>query len=134
MDLFKTLGEALKPEIIKPVNITNEQINDLMVAALEGGINYWCGRVTLKEGSLTPEQKEKMEYISDAISLGGVLIIEDVETDETWELTKDKFLTGVEKTIEWGEFKNVEEMFDNHDAETADVLLQYAIFGEIVFG
>ena len=116
------------------MNISNEQINDLMVAALEGGINYWCGRATLKEGSLTPEQKEKMEYVSDAISLGGVVVLEDAESDETWELTKDKFLSGVKKTIEWGNYRDVEDMFDNHDAEVADVLLQYALFDEIVFG
>jgi len=116
------------------MNISNEQINDLMVAALEGGINYWCGCATLKEGSLTPEQKEKMEYVSDAISLGGVVVLEDAESSDTWELTKEKFLSGVEKTIEWGNYRDVEDMFDNHDAEVADVLLQYALFDEIVFG
>ena len=28
----------------------------------------------------------------------------------------------------------VEDMIDNHDAETADVLIQFALFNEIVFG
>lgn len=114
--------------------LTDEQINDLMVAALEGGINYWCGQVSLKEGSLTPEQKEKLKYLSDCISLGGTLILHDAESNDTWELNKEKFLKGIEKTLEWGNNADVQDLFDNHDAEVADVLIQYSVFGEIVFG
>jgi len=36
--------------------------------------------------------------------------------------------------MDWGNFATVEELMDNHDAETADVIVQYAIFGEITFG
>lgn len=132
--LFDELISYYKPSKQKSLNITDEEINDLMATAFEGGINYWCGGVKLKEGSLTPEQKEKIKYISDAISLGGTLILEDAESSDTWELTKDKFLAGVVKTLVWGNYLDASELIDNHDAETTDILLQYALFDEIIFG
>lgn len=114
--------------------ITNEQINDLLVTAFEGGINYWCGSVELKDGSLTNELTEKVIYSSDVISLGGTLVLQDAESDDKWELTKDKFLSGLKQTIKHYQFKDVQDLIDNHDAEVADVLIQYALFNEVVFG
>ena len=31
--------------MLVPVTITSEDIDDIMVAALEGGITHWCRRV-----------------------------------------------------------------------------------------
>ena len=114
--------------------LTDEQINDLIVTAIEGGINYWCWQVSLKEGTIKPEQQSKLRYLSDCISLGGTLILHDAESSESWELTKEKFLKGIEKTLEWGGSANVQDLFDNHDADVADVLIQFSIFDKIVFG
>ena len=121
---------------------TNENISDLMVAALEGGINYWAGSAEMKKDNVgggyegvSLEDEESLEYASDIIGIGGTLIITDAEDPtEKWELNKEKFLKGLEKTIEWGGFADAEELMDSHDAETADVLIQYALFDEIVFG
>jgi len=130
-ELFKDL-ELYYRGATPNIDLTSEQINDLMVTALEGGINYWCGGICFKDGSLLPEQE--YNYLSEVISLGGTLILEDLESDDTWELTKEKFLKGLEKTLELGNYNSVQELFDNHDAETVDVLIQYALFDEIVFG
>ena len=111
--------------------ISNENINDLMVTALEGGINYWCGKVRIIK---FPENTSDNVLASDVISGDGELKLFDAESDDSWILTKDKFLNGVIKTLKWGNFESVEEMMDNHDAETADVLIQFALFDDIVFG
>lgn len=115
--------------ITKKLEISNEQINDLMVCALEGGINYWCSKA-----EITKRPTEEFTFASEVIALNGELTLKDAESDDTWVLTKDKFLKGLGKTVEWGDFKDVEELMDAHDAETADVLIQYAIFDEIEFG
>ena len=113
--------------------ISKENINDLMVTALEGGINYWCGQVTVcKFPECVPI--DGSIPMDEVIGEGGVLKLYDAESNDTWELNKEKFLKGVEKTLEWGGFSDVEDMMDNHDAETADVLIQYALFDNIVFG
>ena len=117
-------------EITKKFEISNEDITNLMVCALEGGINYWCGKA-----EVTVQPIEDWNYASDVIALtNGVITLHDAESDDKWELTKEKFLKGLVKTMEWGDYKDVEELMDAHDAEVADVLIQYAIFDEIVFG
>ena len=113
--------------------ISNQDIDDLMVTALEGGINYWCGKATITK--LPAGVKDGEEVIaSDMISRDGVLTLFDAESADKWELTREKFIKGLVKTIEWGDFGNVQNLMDGHDAETADVLIQYALFDEIVFG
>lgn len=112
------------------MKITNEEINDLVVCALEGGINYWCSKV-----EITKEPTKKYEFASDVISIGGVLTLQEEDHNgDKHELTKEKFLKGVEKAIEHYEYEDVEDLFDNHDAETADVIIQFALFNEIVYG
>jgi len=111
--------------------ISNFDIHDLMVAALEGGINYWCNEVRIKEYPSDIKDGEVMEA-SEIISRGGKLELSD--DDEVWELDKVKFLKGLKKVMVWGDFDNVEDLMEVHDAETVDVLIQYALFDEIVFG
>lgn len=111
--------------------ITEEMISDLMVAAFEGGINYWCGSVkilTYPKG----EENSKM-YASDVISKNGTLLLFDAESSDKWILTRDKVINGIKLQCE---DKNVTptEMYDNHDADDADAIVQFALFNEIVFG
>ena len=118
-------------EIKSKIELSDEDINDLMVAALEGGINYWCGGATAK---LVPEGVE-YEYLSDLISKGGVIEMTDAEDEEEkWDLNLSKFMNGVKMVCEARGFGSGEELIDNHDAEVADLLIQYALFEEIVFG
>ena len=122
--------------------ITALNISNLMVAALEGGINYWCGKVEMKKDDVgggyegvSLKDEERVEYANDIIGLGGTLILTDIEDPtEKWELNREKFIKGLEKTLEWSRYKDIEELMDNHDAEIADVLIQFALFNKIVFG
>jgi hypothetical protein len=128
-------------EIIKKFDVTLEDMANLLVCAFEGGINYWCDKVEMKKDpagigfdGVTLEDDEQVVYASDLIGLGGTLILHDAESSDTWELTQEKMLQGISKGMEWGKFSSVEEMMDNHDAETADVIVQFALFGELQFG
>ena len=121
------------------LEISDSEIDDLMVTALEGGINYWCGSATIKrnaDGSIEGVDPEsEVKYASDVISQGGTLILEDVEEpEEKWELNKEKFLEGLASAIEWAEVGSVESFIDGHDADWIDVLIQNALFKTIVFG
>lgn len=107
----------------------DEDIDDIMCTALEGGINYWCDRVEVVG-----------EYLGDAseqISRGGILKLHDSEEDETYELTLDKFLVGLAKVV--GE-RGLDVIYrgkidpSNIDAEDADAIVQYALFGDIIYG
>lgn len=114
------------------VNITSQDINDIMVCALEGGINYWCRQAKVVGKYLG-------EYASDQISCGGTLKLYDAESSDVWELTLDKFLNGMKLAIEQGIGLSVNPADGSIDtceidADAADAIVQLALFGEVVFG
>ena len=112
------------------VELDNECIDDIMATALEGGITYWCDDAEVVGDYLG-------EYASEQISRGGTLKLHDSGEDETYELTLDKFLVGLAKVV--GE-RGLDVIYQgkiapsNIYAEDADAIIQYAIFGEVVYG
>jgi len=112
------------------VSITQQDIDDIMVTALEGGINYWCRKAKVVGEYLG-------ECASEQISRGGSLILYDAESNDRWELTLKKFLNGVKLYFEQGCHVQVEDNAidaGDIDANDADCIIQFALFGEVVFG
>ena len=114
------------------VLLSDQDIDDIMVSALEGGITYWCGQVDVVDKYLG-------EYASDQISRGGSLILYDCESDDKWVLTREKFLNGVKKFISIHPDVNVldkDKRIDTWkiDGYFADMIIQYALFDDIMFG
>lgn len=119
---------TVRPEI--EVNLSQQDIDDIMAVALDGGICYWCRKAEVVGEYLG-------EYASDQISRGGALILYDAESAQTWELTLEKFLNGVKLYFEQGCHVQVEDNAidaGDIDANDADCIIQFAIFGEVVFG
>ena len=112
------------------VSLTQQDIDDIMATALEGGINYWCRKAEVVGEYLG-------EYASEQISRGGSLTLYDAESSDKWELTLEKFLNGVKLYFEQGCHVNVEDNAIDTcdiDANDADCIIQFAVFGEVVFG
>jgi hypothetical protein len=110
--------------------ITAEMIDDLLVSCLEGGSNYWIGKLQVKDGNY-----KGTDYASHCVSKGGTLLItpeEAVIGDEivTYELNQATFVKGITAYI-----KNTDDLsfFNDYDGGTADSILQYALFNEVVF-
>lgn len=127
-------------EVVVNVIITDNNIDDIMRVALEWGINYWADRVNTKG-------KYRGKFAYKQISRGGELRIHIEEPfdegDNSWRtLAKGNFLYGVKKWIATSGSQltilpnesylglNISHI----DAEAADTIIQYALFGEIVFG
>ena len=119
---------TVRPQI--EVNLTPKDVDDIMVTALEGGITGWCRQVDVVGSRLG-------KYASDQISRGGSLILYDAESSDKWELTLGKFLNGVKLYFEKGCHIRVEDgCIDpgDIDANDADCIIQFALFGEVQFG
>lgn len=120
----------MKININYKVEVDNECIDDIMATALEGGITYWCDCAEVVGERLG-------EFASEQISRGGTLRLHDFEENKNYELTLDKFLVGLAKVV--GE-RGLDVLYQgkidssNIDAEDADAIIQYAIFGEVVYG
>lgn len=120
---------TVRPEI--EVRLTQQDIDDIMVAALEGGINYWC-----REAEVV-EEKRCGDWGHEQIARGGALILHDAESSDKWELTLEKFLNGVKLYFELGCHVVVEDNAidaGDIDANDADCIVQLALFGEVVYG
>ena len=118
----------------RTVKVTQQDIDDIMVAALEGGIDYWCQEAEVIE------EKRVADWGHEQIARGGVLILHDAESDDKWELDLEKFLTGVKLWLQNGGDRYGALQKDGTldtgeiDGEMADMIVQYALFGEIVYG
>ena len=123
------------------LTVTEEDIDDIMCSALEGGINYWC------DIARVPEGKRVADWGHEQIARGGELqihVIEPFAPDDTewYTLNLGKFLEGLRAFAQDPSCSNdcLEEFGSerllatgNIDADCADTIIQYALFGEIVY-
>lgn len=115
------------------LSISDEDIDDIVCTALEGGITYWCREARVVGDYLG-------EYASEQISRGGELILVDGESDDEYTLTKQKLLNGIRLAIsnhyyedyKWWNSNGIETY--NVDADVADVIIQLALFEDIIYG
>lgn len=116
------------------VSLTQEDVDNIMVSALEGGINYWCRKAKVVE------ERRCGDWGHEQIARGGALILHDAESSDKWELNLEKFLTGVKLWLQNNEDRYGAVASDGTldpgevDAEMADLIVQYALFGKPVFG
>ena len=122
--------------VIRPrqeFHLTIEDIDDIMAAALEGGINYWCCKAEVVE------EEYLGEFASEQIARGGSLRLYDAEEDEQYILTLEKFLSGMAQLVSKGydEYHSVSGgKVDTCeiDADIADRIIQLALFDDVIFG
>ena len=130
--------------IKRTVTLTDEDIDDIMVSALEGGITYWCYKAEVVGNYLG-------KYASEQISRGGSLKLYDFESGDKYWLTLDKFLDGFIFWVEQGYDKYGAVSFNREydesgavyrgevdtgmiDGEAADCIIQLALFGDVIYG
>jgi len=123
-------------EVTTKQTVTEERVQDLLCCALEGGSNYWY---TIVEKCYPEGQtKESLGIVYPHLELpfkGGCLVISDGDpgTDnQTLDLAAIKRglqLLADKYPKHWSDF-----MQENEDADTGDVFLQLALFGEVIFG
>ena len=111
--------------------VSGKDIDDILCDAFEGGVtSMWCGGVEVVGEKLG-------EYAFEQISRGGSLMIIDDETGKKYELNLDNFMRGLQMFLQedFGPYV-YEGKVDpgTMDAIVSDCELQYAIFGEAVYG
>lgn len=112
------------------VDIPNDFIEDIVVTALEGGINYWMDGVCLPQDTGC----HKGEPLSIRVSkhlLGGKKVTIFIGDEQPKDMGINDLIKGIKMFfIKSG----VELDAGNIDANDADVIFQYALFGEVVYG
>lgn len=116
------------------ITVTEEQIDDLMTTALEGGICYWCASAK----PLNNDYKGAT-YASHAVSKGATLCLVDSMTGATHHLDVHILIRGIVRACQANPdyllmFLDPDNHGHNLDAGRADVIVQLAIFGETLYG
>lgn len=121
-----------KIEFTKSQELTEEDITDIIITALEGGIGYWaCLDNTGEEFENAPKEEAVSETTARILlNNGSVTFIDEEDEYARYELTLEKLLNGIEKYAQ----ENGGIDMDYLDAIMADVIVQYAIFCEVVYG
>lgn len=123
------------------IRLTEEDISDIVVTALEGGIGYWArldnSGVRWKEA---PKEEAVSETASRLLMQGEAISLIDEEEGETYDLTLEKLVNGfklfVEKGLDFYNAVSSDGEIDtcNIDAERADCIVQLAVFGDVIYG
>jgi len=114
-----------KNYVLKPIEVTDEHLENILIGAFEGGSEYWADNVAVKDG----DYKGK-KFASECVAAGGELYIHTTEGDK-YLLTKNMLINGLQRYLNESKHKNWP---DGGDSMTDDVILQYALFEEVVYG
>ena len=132
-----SVSEKGKPAKRVVAKLTPQDIDDIMVSALEGGVcSCWCNRVSVDGVFLG-------KYASDQISRGGEIAFHVSDPDmrpNHQKLNLRKFLDGFALWLKnGGDCYNAVDDANGSvdcgliDAVCADEIVQYALFGDVVF-
>ncbi len=114
------------------IKVTSSEIDDIMCTAIEGGINYWCESYYGSGGdfSLLPENQVEIKYEWEHLVYGGYLtMIEDGNIEH--KLDQEKFMKGLQMYIDKHHVTTIDT--GDIDADGADCIVQYALFGELKY-
>ena len=117
-----------------PQAITEQDVNYIICGWLEDGYSLIIAS-SIKNGFKDSPEYETMywsAWATDKILKGESLIVKDTEENKTYELTLEKLINGIKLNATERSHDNY--FNDNHDAITYDCIIQYAIFGELVYG
>ena len=114
--------------ITVPITVSNYDLDCILCTCFEGGSNYWIDKVLAVDNDF-----KGAEYASEVISHGGTL--KAFVDGEEHLLTKPMLLKGCELYVKGqNDMKGRAWCPDDFDVEDTDIILQYALFGKVVFG
>lgn len=125
------------------IPIKRERVADLLIAAFEGGSNYWY---QIEGYEVPPVVKAHVmggpmvyKYADYPLCDGGAVVVSDAKVKAARKMTKVR--------LDWARVKGGLEamavkypkhfglwLSEDDDANTADVFLQCCVFGDLVYG
>ena len=123
--------------INRRIEISDELIEDILCSAFEGGITYWANNVSCHNNK---DMKKvggwKHEYLTKTKLKNAKLIVHTIEDGQV-AFSKKSIIDALQKmdTPEYKYTKALGRILDcTYDAWDADIVVQTACFGEVVYG
>jgi hypothetical protein len=120
-------------QVVATKDITYQDVEDLIDSAFAGGIAYWATLMNdTKEWEGKPDGIVLSEWAAHLLTEGkSVMFCDREDESEKWELTIGKMIAGINMNAKK---RPHDADLDNFDADTADAIIQYALFNELVYG
>ncbi len=125
------------------IELTREVLEDIFVTALEGGSNYWYligGKAIKKVREVVPDRSIPLsQALFSAVYDHNVDVdIHDIEVDEDEEAVGTISMTTMNERIQKcatddNSWAILNEINENGDATSSDVIFQYIVLGEVVY-
>ena len=116
-------------KILAPTSVSNYNLDCILDICFEGGSNYWIDRIVVVD-----DDYNGAKYVSEVISRDGEIKV-FVDEGNPHHLTKTKLLQGCQLYVNGHKGVGSRRWRpDDFDAEDTDIILQYALFGEVVYG
>lgn len=116
-----------------PITVTEEDVENLLVTAIEGGIDYWCEGIEFGEDR--PNGEPCSTWTAKQLIKGRLVKIRD---EDGWHsLSIERFIAGITRFL--GETSDSVDVEDGRldttciDACDADAIIQYSLFDKLVY-
>ncbi|MEC2335056.1 MULTISPECIES: hypothetical protein [Bacillus subtilis group] len=114
------------------IDITVSDIENIIVNSLEGGSSYWMGlNNSTAEWNEKPKGEPLSMWAAKLLLDGHFVHLYDIEDGEEFSLNLEKLLAGVSIYVSKHR-EGVDK--ENWDSLSSDCIIQYALFGELVYG
>ena len=124
--------------INRRIEISDELIEYILCSAFEGGITYWAENISCKDNKdMKKVGGYKSEYLTKTKKKDAVIYIHESETGEKYPITKKSIIDALQKmdTPEYKYTKALNRLLNGDwDSDDADIVVQTACFGEVVYG
>jgi len=129
---YELTQEAKEKKYPCRVDLTGDDIETIVITALEGGIAYWATLDnTTAEWAHKPPKFPVSQYATQLLLENkGIKLIDEEDEDKSFEITLQKFIKGVEQYVN----NEAQADMDDIDAASVDMIFQYALFGEVIYG
>lgn len=138
-------ADEKKFDIVVGVKLSEQDLTDVLITAIEGGSNYWCWDVRFNAigypDLLATDRREGEvynEFICRNVAEGGTLTFFEYDNVNPHTITRDKLLHGIQRVLtEYPHLLRIDSAewpLDNLDAESADAIVQMALFNELRYG
>ena len=123
--------------ITRTVEISDELIEGILCSAFEGGITYWANNVSChNREDMKKVGGWKHEYLTKTKLKDAKLIIHTIDGGEV-AITEKSIIDALQK-MDSPEYKYTKALNrilnEEYDSDDADIVVQTACFGEVVYG
>ena len=124
-------------KITRTVEISDKLIEDILCTAFEGGITYWADNVSCEDNKDMKEVSGwKHEYLTKTKKKDAVMYIHTMEGGKV-KITKSLIIEALQQMGD-PKYKCTKALSrileQTYDADDADIVVQTACFGEVVYG